>query len=144
MPTSYHQLFVYGSLRRDSGHPAHELVSNDFVLLGPARVQAKVYDLGEYPGAVPSTDDSFISGELYRLKEGVDFEAAATRLDEYEGVNETPPLFTRSRVNVYTDGLATDAWIYWYNGAVAGKPWIASGDALQGMERKISYKRNNN
>jgi len=144
MPTSYHQLFVYGSLRSDSGHPAHELVSNDFSLLGPASVKGKVYDLGEYPGAIPSAGESLISGELYRLKEGADFEAAAARLDEYEGVNETPPLFTRNLVDVYLDGRPTRAWIYWYNGSVEGKPWMESGNALQGMERKITYKNNNN
>ena len=143
MQSSHQHLFVYGSLRSDSGHPAHRYVSDDFVLLGPARVKGKVYDLGEYPGALASDDDCFIKGELYRLKEKADFSTAAARLDEYEGVNETPPLFTRKLVNVYIDGLITDAWIYWYNGAVTGKPWIESGDALQGMKGNITYKRNN-
>ena len=124
MPTS-HQLFVYGSLRSDSGHPAHRYVSDAFLLLGPARVPGKVYDLGDYPGAVPAGNDCFILGEVYRLKEGADFNTAAALLDEYEGLNETPPLFRRAQVSVYTaDGSTTEAWIYWYNGSVAGKPWI--------------------
>ena len=77
MSTSNHQLFVYGSLRSDFHHPAHaSYISAYFEFLGPARVKGRLYDLGEYPGAVPTSENHFIKGELYRLKEGQDFDWA--------------------------------------------------------------------
>ena len=51
------QLFVYGSLRKEFGHPAYEYLSNYFHLIGPARVKGLVYDLGEYPAALPTNED---------------------------------------------------------------------------------------
>jgi len=136
MQTSNYQLFVYGSLRSGFRHSAHAYISEHFVLQGPARVKGKVYDLGEYPGAVPTSEPHYITGELYRLREGQDFYWAIAQLDDYEGLNETPPLYTRETALIYLSNDTTTAWIYWYNMPVAGKHWIASGDVLQYMDEK--------
>jgi len=138
MLTSNFQLFVYGSLRSDSRHPAHAYISEHFVLQGHARVKGKIYDLGEYPGAVPTSEPHFINGELYRLKEGQDFSWAIAQLDDYEGTNETPPLYVRETALVYFNNDTTTAWIYWYNMPVEGRPWITSGDATQYMNEKLN------
>ena len=142
MQTSNYQLFVYGSLRSDFNHPAHAYISEHFVLqAAPARVKGKVYDLGEYPGAIPTPENHFIKGELYRLKEGQDFDWAIAQLDDYEGLNETSSLYVRETALVYLNNDTTTAWIYWYNMPVEGKHWIASGDVLQYMkERKNEDK----
>jgi gamma-glutamylcyclotransferase (GGCT)/AIG2-like uncharacterized protein YtfP len=138
MQTSNYQLFVYGSLRRGFNHPAHAYISEHFVLQSPARVKGKIYDLGEYPGAIPTSEHYFINGELYRLKEGQDFYWAIAQLDDYEGLNENPPLYLRETALVYLENDTTTAWIYWYNMPVEGKHWIASGDVLQYMSEKAN------
>jgi gamma-glutamylcyclotransferase (GGCT)/AIG2-like uncharacterized protein YtfP len=137
MQTSHNQLFVYGSLRSDFGHPAYaSYISEHFVLLGPARVKGKVYDLGEFPGAVPTSAQDYITGELYRLREGQDFDWAMAQLDDYEGLHENPPLYSRETALVYTPNETTTAWMYWYNQPVDEKARIVSGDVMQYLQEK--------
>ena len=68
-----HYVFVYGSLRRGFQSPAYEYISRYFNFFGDARVKGKLFDLGEYPGGVPTQEDSFITGELYIVKEDGEF-----------------------------------------------------------------------
>src|SRR5688572_25708291 len=82
----YH-LFVYGSLRSGFRSPAYEYISRFFNLLGEAKVRGKLYDMGEYPAAVPCNEDAFIIGELYVIKNEPEFSWAIGQLDDYEGVN---------------------------------------------------------
>lgn len=132
-------LFVYGTLRSDFHHPAHDTyISPYFELLGPARVKGKLYDLGEYPGAIATDDDSFITGELYRLKKGADFAWAMAQLDEYEGLNETPPLYLRDLVQVHIVNQTMTTWIYWYNQPLKDETYIVSGDVLQYARDKMN------
>lgn len=128
------QLFVYGSLRSDAGHPAHAYMNDSFTLMGPAKVKGEVYDLGEYPAAVPTGKEAFITGELYILKQDRVFDEAIQPLDEYEGlfpVEGEVPLYRRELTTVYMNSGSTTAWVYWYNNSVSGKPLIASGDVIQ-------------
>lgn len=133
------QLFVYGSLRSGFNHPAFAYISNHFHLIGPARVQGQLYDLGDYPAAVPSDTGDFIMGELYALNEEQDFSWVIAQVDDYEGVNPDPgevPQYRREMTTVYLDNGMTGAWVYWYNHDVTGKPLIASGDVLQYLQQK--------
>jgi gamma-glutamylcyclotransferase (GGCT)/AIG2-like uncharacterized protein YtfP len=139
MKSANQQLFVYGSLRSGFNHPAFAYISNHFILVGSARVKGKLYDLGEYPAAIPTTEECYIWGELYRLKEEQEFSWAIAQIDDYEGVNPEPgetALYTRAIVAVYCKDQITDAWIYWYNNDVSGKPLIASGDVLEYLQQK--------
>jgi gamma-glutamylcyclotransferase (GGCT)/AIG2-like uncharacterized protein YtfP len=81
--------------------------------IGPARIPGLLYDLGDYPGAVPG--DGTITGEIFHLLEPPSILAA---LDEYEG-----PEFARAVVTV--GGF--DCWIYWYVGPYPVR-LIPSGD----------------
>lgn len=137
-PANY-QLFVYGSLRSGFNHPAYSYISNNFELVGSAKVKGKLYDLGEYPAAVPANDESYIIGELYRLKEEQEFSWVIAQVDDYEGVNTEPgetALYRRDITTVFVDNRAVDAWIYWYNRDVSGNPLIISGDVLQYIQQK--------
>lgn len=131
---------MYGSLRSGFRSPAYEYVSNFFRLVGEAKVKGKLYDLGTYPAAVPTTDNSFIIGELYQIKRTNEFEWAMAQLDDYEGVsggstNETQ-LYCREITDVFMDNKVTQAWIYWFRGDVTGKPVIESGDLMQYLQQK--------
>ena len=139
MVSANHQLFVYGSLRSGFNHPAYAYISNHFSLVGSAKVKGKLYDLGAYPAALPTTEEFYIVGELYQLKEQEEFSWAIAQVDDYEGVNPEPgepALYIREMATVYINHTTTDAWIYWYNNDISGKPLIASGDVLEYLEQK--------
>jgi gamma-glutamylcyclotransferase (GGCT)/AIG2-like uncharacterized protein YtfP len=139
MESGNKQLFVYGSLRSGFQHPAYSYISNNFILAGEAKVKGKLYDLGDYPAALPADDEFYIIGELYALKEEEDFSWVMAQVDDYEGVNAEPgepALYRRELTTVYIHNETTLAWIYWYNNDVSGKPIITSGDVLQYIQQK--------
>ncbi|MBK5271186.1 MAG: gamma-glutamylcyclotransferase, partial [Bacteroidia bacterium] len=84
-------------------------------------------------------DDNFIIGELYEIKEKSEFPWAIGQLDDYEGVNvesDEMQLYRRELTDVYCNDQVTQAWIYWYNGDIGGKPFIAGGDLMQYLHEK--------
>lgn len=134
-----YNLFVYGSLRSGFRSPVYEYISRFFTFVGDATVKGKLYDLGEYPAAIPVTEDTFIKGELYTIKNEQEFSWAMGQLDDYEGVNVEEgeeKLYIRKITDVYLGGQVITAWVYWYNGDVTGKPVIASGDILEYLNSK--------
>ena len=134
----YH-LFVYGSLRSGFRSPVYEYISRYFTFLGNSKVKGKLFDLGSYPGAVPSDENSFIIGELYKIKDEAEFSWAIAQLDDYEGVtvetNEVQ-LYRRELADVFINDEIIPAWIYWYNGEVTGRAVIPSGDVLEYLANK--------
>lgn len=133
------QVFVYGSLRSGFQHPAYQYISRYFMLVNSARVKGLLYDMGEYPAAIPTDEENYITGELYRIKNQDEFSWAMAQLDDYEGLNtenNEPALYRREETIVYAGDYATKAWIYWYNGEITGKPLVQSGDVLQYLAEK--------
>jgi gamma-glutamylcyclotransferase (GGCT)/AIG2-like uncharacterized protein YtfP len=134
MASEIYQLFVYGSLLSGFHHPAYAYISRYFTLVGPAKVKGKLFDMGEYPAAIPVNEDAWIAGELYQLNNKDEFAWAICQLDDYEGifpeVGETP-LYRREPVNVVINDKEALAWIYWYNQEITDKPVISSGSVLQ-------------
>ena len=137
-PATY-QLFVYGSLRSGFRNPAYHYLTQHFRLLGEAVVKGKFYDKGEYPVAIPVSEDSFIQGELYLLNNPEEFSWVFGQLDDYEGLNveegETP-MYRREAVTVFQEGQSSQAWIYWFNGNVGNLPEIQVGDVLKYLQLK--------
>lgn len=139
MENTVTRLFVYGSLRSGFHHPAYEYISKYFKLLSEARVKGRLYDMGSYPGAVPASDDVYIIGELYDLKNPEDFSWAIEQLDAYEGVDPEEgeePIYKRELTEVVYGDKKTTAWIYWYVADLGERSAIASGDILQHIQLK--------
>jgi gamma-glutamylcyclotransferase (GGCT)/AIG2-like uncharacterized protein YtfP len=129
-----HHLFVYGSLLSGFKSPAYEYISRYFDLLAPARVQGMLYDMGEYPAAIPVDSQHHIEGELYCIRNVSEFTWAMAQLDDYEGVlveHNEAPLYRRELVTVHSEDASHTAWIYWFNGDVTGRPVIPSGNLLE-------------
>lgn len=107
--------------------------------MGEAVVKGKLYDMGEFPVAVSTNDEKFISGELYVINDPSEFSWAIGQLDDYEGLNaeegERSP-YKREEVVAYQNGQPLTAWIYWFNGSIAGLPEIESGDLMQYLQKK--------
>ncbi|HEY7167897.1 MAG TPA: gamma-glutamylcyclotransferase family protein [Candidatus Binatia bacterium] len=118
-------LFVYGTLRKQMSHPLSNLLVRNGNFLGLGIFQGKLYDLGRYPGAVPSKDKThLVTGEIYRLNDPA---RVLPLLDEYEG-----PKFKRSRADIYLGPHETLAcWIYLFTRSVAGRRIITSGDYIR-------------
>ncbi|MFN8250394.1 MAG: gamma-glutamylcyclotransferase family protein [Ferruginibacter sp.] len=139
MNNSNYNLFVYGSLRSGFQHDAFQYMAQYFNLLGAATVRGKLFDKGDYPVAIPVTEDAFIQGELYTAKEAHEFSYIIGQLDDYEGLyveeGETAS-YKREETLVDCNGQQYTAWIYWYAGPVDGLPAVASGDVLQYLQEK--------
>ncbi len=127
-------LFVYGTLmsgaRGALGAEQRLRLAREGDSLGPASLpQARLYDLGRYPGAVRADDiDEVVHGEAVLLS---DPQAALRWLDAYEGVvhgvgdvNE----YDRSVCQVHLAGGETfDAWVYLLRRAPDEQRRIVSG-----------------
>ena len=124
-------LFVYGSLRKGFHHPAYAYISQHFDFISDAKVQGVLYDMGDYPAAVPADggDNSTIEGEVYLINEPTPVFAV---LDKYEG-----EAYTRKLEPVkLPDGREVLAWVYWYTNPVTGKTRITDNDYLKYREKK--------
>jgi gamma-glutamylcyclotransferase (GGCT)/AIG2-like uncharacterized protein YtfP len=108
-------LFVYGTLRRGLRlHHNLKRLGAQFVAIG--KVQAELFDLGEFPGARQSADPAnTVQGEVYRLRR---VENTLKVLDQIEGFSPHNPergLFQRGTAQVtLPNGERRRAWIYWY------------------------------
>lgn len=103
-------LFVYGTLRSDSGHAMHDVLARGADLVGGGEVAGTIVDLGAYPGLVLGSGSA--RGEVWALRD----DALFARLDAYEGIGpdaEVAESYERVRVPVrLDDGRALEAWTY--------------------------------
>ena len=132
-------LFVYGSLRSGFRSPAYEYISRYFQFVTEGKVRGYLYDLGEYPAALPTNDSAFIVGELYQARDSAQFEYVIAQLDDYEGVTPEPgesPLYNRVLTEVETPQGMVKAWVYWYNGSITDRPIVASGDMMEYLKKR--------
>lgn len=125
-------LFVYGTLLSGAGHSMHRVLAGHAELVGEGFFNGRLYRVGHYPGAVPSSEpDDRVFGEVYRLREAVDL---LFKLDEYEGCGPTAvaPQYVRTTARItLTNDTIVHAWIYVYNRPIDGLERICSGFFLQ-------------
>ena len=121
-------LFVYGTLLDEQNEFAIYLKQN-CNFYGKGRFKGKLYDLGEYPGAVlDEKGDNYVCGSILEVK---NISEVLIRLDEYEGFvhnQKEPNLFVREIITIETVNERTDCWVYLYNLQVEGFRLIESGD----------------
>lgn len=139
-PINSNYLFVYSSLLRGFRTPEYEYVSRYFDLIGTAKTKGVLSQLESIIVGTPTTEEKYITGELYKIKEPHLFNFAIGQLDEYEGVNPEPPqqpLYSRKLAIVQLpDGSELAAWVYWYKGNVEGFPIIDSGDLFDYIQNQ--------
>jgi gamma-glutamylcyclotransferase (GGCT)/AIG2-like uncharacterized protein YtfP len=90
--------------------------------VGKGSVQGRLFDLGEFPGAVKMRGSSGrVEGELYHLPSAV---RALKSLDQYEG-----SCYTRELAEVELQGgQHARAWVSWLKQAPPPKHQIKGGD----------------
>lgn len=94
-----------------------QLLAMNAVFVDYAVFQGRLYQVGYYPGAVPSDDPGHrVLGEVYRL---ADTESLLPCLDSYEGFGPEfpePNEYLRQQREVRLNhGELVSAWIYLYN-----------------------------
>lgn len=125
-------LFVYGSLRQAVGHSLHQLILQNADFVDSGWLQAKLYPIAGYPGAILSDQPEHqVLGEIYRL---TDCQAILVALDEYEECSDRypePHEYRRVTTTVYCQsGTPLTAWVYLYNHPLTSTSPIPSGDWL--------------
>ena len=138
-----HHLFVYGTL--SPRHAPLEIAATVRRLrpVGQASVRGRLYDLGEYPGAVLSEKSrSVIRGEVFELPGD---RSTLTSLDSYEGFepnNRSSSLFLRRAWPVtMDDGKKLRCWVYVYNGTMKAAQPLRSGRYSSRISRRAGRGR---
>jgi gamma-glutamylcyclotransferase (GGCT)/AIG2-like uncharacterized protein YtfP len=130
------RVFFYGTLRRGFDRTTRAGLDDLLTFLGRGSIQARLFDLGIYPAAVPAAE-GLVWGEIFEMK---DVDRVLSALDEIEGYSEETPdssLYTRSEVPVrLDDGRTEHAWAYFYNAPLGQAPEIRSGDYLEYLRVK--------
>lgn len=131
-PVPKQYLFAYGSLLMETGdRRVDALMKHACLPAGDAVVQATLYDLGTYPGIVPSSNPaSAVKGRVFLLQKPRE---TLRILDVYEGLApERGGEYVRKSVAVALtpSGRRRRAWVYFYIGSVTGKRLIPGGDYL--------------
>ncbi len=122
-------LFAYGTLAEESAPPGIAGIIKRLRYISEGSVLGRLYDLGEYPGAVLDKNSSNkIFGRIYELPNGLEL---LNRLDAYEEFDPKHPaksLFVRRRASITrADKKKVQGWVYEYNRDVGSRPLIKSG-----------------
>jgi gamma-glutamylcyclotransferase (GGCT)/AIG2-like uncharacterized protein YtfP len=159
-PDSGHLLFAYGTLMLTTGIAAvDDAMKNAGTSLGRGWIQGRIFDLGDYPGAVPASGAAAVIagaagaesgaggfsaigdpeeevpkvwGHLLHLK---DPQALFSAIDPYEGFDPADlegSEFVREETLVTLPGVGKRfmSQVYFYNFPVQGREPIPSGDYL--------------
>ena len=130
------RIFLYGTLLPDHAPAEIADIAQRLRPVGRAFVRGRLYDLGEYPGAIldPSSD-TMIVGKVFELP---DDRGMPAKLDWYEGFDPSEPdgsLFVRMKSSVTLDeGGELQCWIYVYNREPGEAPLMADGKYSQWKE----------
>jgi len=130
MTTARANLFVYGTLRRESENAFARTLAGEATFVGRGRTQGRLYAIESYPGMISSSNPGeWVTGEVYRLHSP---ERTLATLDEYEGCgpHDAPPYeFERVLAEVMLDGGGrVRCWTYLYRRPPLEQHSIHSGD----------------
>jgi gamma-glutamylcyclotransferase (GGCT)/AIG2-like uncharacterized protein YtfP len=126
-------VFIYGTLL--PGEAPEEIASivKRLRRLGSARVRGRLYDFGEFPGAVldPSSR-TMVYGELVALPSDEGLLEALDRYEEFDSSDPKRSLFIRKKAKVWmANGSSREGWIYVYNRHPGRAKLVRGGDYLR-------------
>jgi gamma-glutamylcyclotransferase (GGCT)/AIG2-like uncharacterized protein YtfP len=127
-------LFVYGTLLPGEAPKEIAPIVERFRRLGSARVRGRLYDFGEFPGAVldPSSR-TMVYGELVVLPSGERIlDEALDRYEEFDPLDQKRSLFVRKKAKIrMANGSSREGWIYVYNRHPGRARLVRGGDYLR-------------
>lgn len=108
-------LFLYGTLHPDRAPAEIAAAARRLVPHARGTIRARLYNLGEYPGAILDATAPEVSGEVFLVPD----DATLDQLDAYEDYRPADPansLFLREKTVVtFDDGTSQLCWVYTYN-----------------------------
>ncbi len=145
MDTSKQLLFVYGTLRKGSNHAMQRVLAQQSQYIGEGRIDADLFDLGNYPGIVLGLIGYRQAlGDLRALNPGEEMEILAL-LDEYEGCaphDPEPHEYRRQRIRVTTpNGENVEAWAYVLQTLPSTAVPIPGGDFLAWRQMQSKWTK---
>lgn len=137
-------IFVYGTLRRgERADLTKQFYAYGVDLLGPDRINGKLYHLGSFPGVKLSALGDFdpavpvVVGEAFRIHDA----SIVAILDAYEGYqSENPTTGLYDRCQIQTERGRT-VWVYTFNGMVIPEQQIESGDWCKNRQTSVNARR---
>ena len=121
-------VFFYGTLMSGFKRRGRDRIDAKLTPVGRGWIHAALFDLGLYPGAIP-TSDAKVLGELYRM---ADSEAVLIELDAIEGFTPGEPdasLYLRTVAPFYPF-LAAGIALYFASQGAGQVAWpVLSGTA---------------
>jgi gamma-glutamylcyclotransferase (GGCT)/AIG2-like uncharacterized protein YtfP len=138
------KIFVYGTLMDSIIKDALPQINMHIRKRKKGKINARLFDLGEYPGAKPTTIKSKeVFGKIYEVDPEY-FNSVLVTLDDYEEYNpdkKEESLYIRKITPVTTeDGNLSKAWVYWYNKPINKKSEIETGDYKKYLKRNKTNK----
>ncbi|MEO1450378.1 MAG: gamma-glutamylcyclotransferase family protein [Bacteroidota bacterium] len=125
-------LFVYGTLRKGAEHLMAKYLGQKSDPVGEGEMAGKLFKVDFYPGAIFEPHSPYrVKGEVFRLHDPLKLFMV---LDGYEGYTpqaHANSLFIRDVVPVSINGIHQDCWVYLFQQATEGLPFIEHGDFLQ-------------
>lgn len=124
------KVFVYGTLMSEMSRSD---ILNASTYEGTGTIQAKMYDLGKYPGIISGND--MVHGEIYTIEDDtLDY---LDMIEGYSSDNKQGSLYIRQSVPVTTyDDTIETAYTYFYNGSVENCTHVPSGHYKYHLSRK--------
>jgi gamma-glutamylcyclotransferase (GGCT)/AIG2-like uncharacterized protein YtfP len=119
-------LFVYGTLLNMENEYALYLKNNS-KLYSAGKLKGRLYNIGEYPGAVLSPDGENVYGNILAINHP---EKVLPVIDDYEGFGAGQPQpneFIRIANSIETESGPVTCWVYLYNLPITGLVWIEEG-----------------
>lgn len=126
-------LFLYGTLISSEAPKEIASIVKRFRRVGSGHVRGKLYDFGEFPGAVldPSSR-TIIHGELVALPPEEQILEALDRYEEFDPSDPKRSLFVRKKAKIQmADGSSREGWIYVYNRHPGNAKLLRGGDYLR-------------
>ena len=123
-------LFIYGTLLNHNNEFAVYLKEHSHFFAN-GKVKGKLYDIGEYPGAILNDGDEYIYGVILQID---DPEVVFLEIDDYEGYGDEQPEpneFIRVSTDVETVSEIVSCYVYVYNLPIDDLPTITDGRYLR-------------
>jgi gamma-glutamylcyclotransferase (GGCT)/AIG2-like uncharacterized protein YtfP len=123
-------LFLYGTLLAEKTPDEVAGALKSLRRIGPAEVRGRLYDFGEYPGAILGlSSKTVIQGQVFELPAARTILAALDRYEEFDPANKEDSLFVRTRTRAkLTNGDQVNCWVYVYNDDPGTAPLVADGN----------------
>ena len=101
-------MFVYGTLRPQSGHNMSRWLAQNAHYIGAAKLKGTLYQVSYYPAL--TAGESWVTGDVYACTPDV-----WPMLDEFEAATGEQPEYERRLSPVLlSTGQWLSAWTYWY------------------------------